>query len=382
MDDNSPKKHRPSFLYLDSTNIKPQQYEDTIHSADEIELTNITPQEEEKRLGPAIDHTPLQQIEEPANRDDQTVVKPREFAIFNNIIASRLDTLPSINHFFSIPEVRFTKSSENEIQMKQECQSCLGTYAQLIEQAESKGKTKEDLDTILNPKSAQKFAIFSLWIKAADIHGGSILIQKNENELTPIPVNYSNTLSWNPTDSNTLIRTTRWEKWPALTMPLDHEVMTFVLDTKPESTAAELKKNFFDEFGEDLPEEKKQLFDRKFEHLQANMMMVREGVKADLNLHQIMALILPEIDQKAFDFVTGGLLKGGELWGARERYLQLPTSFIEAWKAATQDGDFSESIFKKIIGEEIRKIKKLNADDLEKRYYHEICYELRRGLFL
>lgn len=117
-------------------------------------------------------------------------------------------------------------------------------------------------------------------------------------------------------------------------------------------------------------------------HLEANLLMIKEATKNGLTIKQMIALIIPEVDRQIFNFVTGGILQGGSLWPARKRYASLESSFQRAWNTTLLGGHFDKKLFGNAIHIEIEKIKGLPATQLEKQYFPRISYELRRGLYL
>lgn len=348
-----PKKqiHRPTFLYLDKGNITPKDYQ-----------------------------APSEDLEVKKKQQEAPPKKGRNFEVYNDIIVSLLDRLPTINHFFGVPEVAIETLESQEVKSKKAYKESLGTYAEILAAAKTE---KQIVDKKLNTLASQKYALLQLWVKAEDAHGNNILIQENsEKELIPIPINYTRCLADDFSNEKNIARTTRWEDWPALQQAPLPEIVHFVTETDPHALAKELKEAFFKLFASELSDKQKERFEIKFTHFEANLIMVQEAIKAGLTFREIIALILPHIDKYAFNFITGGVLEGGELWPARKRFLKLDTGFLIAWSRAKKWDGFSMNTFKTAIVEQIQQIKKLPPATLYDNYYTEICFELRRALFL
>jgi Phosphatidylinositol 3- and 4-kinase len=300
---------------------------------------------------------------------------------YNEMIVYLFDNLSNIRNFFNIPllEEDQLASFENV----QEEKTSIGTYANLIYEASSQGVNKETLDSGFNIYEAQKFALLQLIIKAEDTHGGNIMIQVNtSNQLVPIPIDFGRCLGNDPHDEHMLPRTTRWEQWPALLYPIDLTIKDFILNLNIDDIVEAVRTEFFRLFSSLLSEEQINIFHMKFFHLHSNLVMIQEAVKAGLTIKQMLTLILPVIDSDAFHFVTQGVLQGGELWPARHRFATLNTSFLKAWRRSHQNDSFDKNVFFDCIKKEIIEIKNIPEDLLEKRYFQEMSFELRRGLFL
>ncbi|MEC7838732.1 MAG: hypothetical protein VX777_01685 [Chlamydiota bacterium] len=302
---------------------------------------------------------------------------------FNELLVSQLDNLPQVNRFFNLPIAKVSDKNDNEIEITIEQSNCIGTYSELIRQAELQGITKNTLDYGLDKLSAQKYALLQLMIKAEDAHGGNIIIlQDLANHLVPISIEFGRCLGHDPNDERMLPRTTRWEDWPALSEPVEDEIKDFILSLDSLKLVKDLKMSFYSKYDTKLTENQKDIFEIKFDHLHSNILMLQESIKSGLTFRQMIALILPKIDPSSFNFVTQGVLEGGELWPARKRFASLITGFRSAWNHSIINNKLNQDEFVHRIRGEIEEIKKLSETELEEYFFKEICFELRRGLFL
>jgi len=302
---------------------------------------------------------------------------------FNELIVSALDNLPQVNRFFNLPIAKVSGKNDSEIEITIEQKNCIGTYSDLIKQAELQGMTKDTLDYGLDTLSAQKYALLQLIVKAEDAHGGNIIIiQDPTNHLVPISIEFGRCLGHDPNDERMLPRTTRWEKWPALDLPIDEKLKNFILSLNTEKLVRDLKDAFYSNYNSKLTEVQRGFFNIKFHHLHSNILMVQESIKSGLIFKQMIALILPAIDPSTFNFITQGVLEGGELWPARKRFASLKTGFRNAWNHSLTHSKFNYDEFVQRIRGEIEEIKQLSSAELNDLYFKEICFELRRGLFL
>lgn len=259
----------------------------------------------------------------------------------------------------------------------------LGTYGNLMKQAGEQGVTREILDRGFNIKAAQYFALLHIYLKTEDSHGENILIRLDHNHhLIPTSLTFSRWLGEDPNHEKMLPKTTRWEKWPALSLPIDEQIKEFIIKHDPESFVNAMRNDFLDKCADQLSDEQKNIFELKFYHLKCNMIMVQEAVNQGLLIKQILALTLPVIDNFAFNFVTQGILKGGELWPARKRFATLHTGFKNAWNQAKKEKNAPLQAFTDRIKQEIITVKKIPLEILERDYFQEMCYELRSGLYL
>ena len=297
---------------------------------------------------------------------------PSTLELYNHTLVSLIDTLPAINGFFQIA----TMDEKQQVKETTAYQESDGTYAELLANQE-----KSAIDATFNTLEAQKYMVLQLWVKAEDAHGHHILIRRNSaGELLPIPINYRRCLAHNFHSNWMIPRTTRWEGWPQLEQPLDPVIRKLILDSDPHALTAALKAAFNKTVS--LSPEEQELFDCKFTHFTANMIMLNRAIQVGLTLKQTLALILPVIDNYAFHFVTAGTLKGGELWPARDRFLQLSNAFVKAWNAGRKWHHFCFDTFEAAIIAEIEAIHALSPEVLFERYFNEIAFELRRSLYL
>jgi len=362
---------RNAFLYLDHIQIQNQKKKlsPQFHSVHD-EKPEIVESREHVNTSLVPIHLSDRQKITNLSTPEQTVkppINPNDF--FINVLMHQT----GMREFFNIEEV----GTEEEVHM------ALGTYDNLIKQAGAQGIAQEVLDHGFDIKSAQNYALLQIYLKTEDAHGENILIRIDQNHhLIPTPLNCSRWLCDDPNSEKMIPRTTRWERWPALNQPICEPIKDFVIDSDPEFLVEQMKLDFLKQCGPYLSDEQKSIFETRFYHLKCNMIMVKEAVSEGLYIKQILALILPVIDDFAFKFVTQGILKGGELWPARKRYISLHTGFRTAWNKAKKEGGRRTEIFTERIRQEISEIKKLPSETLESNYFRELCYELRKGLFL
>lgn len=305
----------------------------------------------------------------------------RSLAGYNELIVFLFDNHPSVNNFFNIPIIE--ENRLNSFQFFEEQNTSIGTYSNLISEAAAQGVDKETLDCGFDLFEAQKFAILQLLTKAEDSHGGNIIIQVNsKNQLIPIPMDFGCCLAHNPKDEYTLPRTTKWEQWPALLYPVDDKIVQFLLNLQISGMMTMIRCKFLRSLQRELSTEEIALFEKKFFHLDANLIMLQEAVKMGLTIKKMIALILPVIDEESFRTITQGVLEGGELWPARERFSKMETAFNRAWDAANVYRFFNREEFQRAISKEILSLSKIADGVIEGLYFSEISYRLRKGLFL
>jgi len=380
------KEENSDFLHMGSSGLTPKDFEDLYSATGDMDFKGFPKHPEPKKRSPEPQRQPVevpgQEKKFTLEKDDISIGPLNGFEAYNDLIISQLDRHPLIHNLFGVPEVQIEKTAAKSYSITRE--KIPGElYAVAIKKAQEAGEGKEQLDKRFNVQSAQKYALLQLWIKAEEGHGASTLIQKNPlEELVPISFNHIHCISHDPTDATMLPRTTRWEKWPQLELPVDPQVKEFVLRADPSQIVNDLKTAFLIEYKSELTEEQFEWMELKFHHLLANMVTLFDAVNADMNFRQILALILPEINQHSFNFVTQGQMEGGELWPARERYAKLPTAFLSSWGKALHWRRFRIENFRSHMQKEIEKIGRLPKKVLDQRYFNEICFELRRGMYL
>lgn len=262
-------------------------------------------------------------------------------------------------------------------------QQSLGTYESLVKQAGAQGIGQTSIDRGFDIEAAQHYALLQIYLKTEDSHSENIVIRIDQNHhLIPAPLHFTRWLSQDPNNETMLPRTTCWEKWPALSQPICEPIKNFISETNPELFVEQMKLEFLKGCGPQLTKEQKDIFEIRLYHLKCNMIMVKEAVQEGLSIKQILALIIPIVDDFAFNFVTQGILKGGELWPARKRFASLHTGFRTAWNKAKKESDTALPVFKKQIQKELSAIKELSPETLESTYFGNKGYELRKGLFL
>lgn len=378
-------KNNKTFLYLKQTNFIPKKTplkRPADSNFQNKQLSGADPFASKIQIvSPSItEHNGIDNWEEEV---EDEIDMMESLSRYNEGIIEILDQFPEIGSFFDIAPSNLSSSNLEDEEAELLFSDCIGTYANLIKHAENQGITKEILDQGFDIQAAHKYALFQIWVKAEDAHGGNILIRlSGENTMIPIPLDFGRCLGYDLENGIMLPRTTRWEKWPALEHRFDDTVKNFIIKQNTQSLIDKLKKLFFGRYSAELSEEQKAIFSVKLQHLHANMIMVQEAMKEGLTMKQILALILPIIDINALNFVTQGITQGGELWPARKRFASLKTSFREAWDCATQLSTFNSELFREKIGDEVREIKKLSLDTLNTLYFPEISFELRRSLYL
>lgn len=373
-------KSSHGFLHLEGYNLNLSKFQKNLPKSDNmLALLAAASQVETQQSGESQFYQPKQpNVDE---HGELRVDEIKSLTSYNEMIVYLLDNLSKDPNFFNVPLLEESQLASYE--SVQEENTSIGTYANLIHEANSQGVTKETLDSGFDIYEAQKFAILQLLIKAEDTHGGNIMIQVNpKNQLVPIPIDFGRCLGDDPNDEHMLPRITRWEQWPALLYPVDPQIVEFILSIDVTDYIRKVQDEFFRLFQSLLTVELKERFHTKFFHLQANLIMIQESIKAGLTIKQMITLIIPEIDDDAFHFVTQGVLQGGELWPARHRFAGLQTSFLNAWNQSYKNNSFDEQQFLDCIKKEIIGIKNTPEDILEKRYFQAMSFELRRGLYL
>ncbi|MCB1112704.1 MAG: hypothetical protein H7A37_09850 [Chlamydiales bacterium] len=350
----------------------PMQFKDLIAAANSIDLTSV------HRLGGMHTQKPTEKLtkNQLAKRmvDDASIGPERKWAEYNEYLVYLFDQLPEINGFFNLPKITLTYDEDNKPKTQQEFIQSEGTYLQFTKE------DKEKTDNAFNTLAAQKFAIIQILMKAEDAHALNILISRDANgELIPIPIDYGRSLTHDPNDPTMVPRTTRWETWPALEKPTDPSIIALFDRINPENLVTNLKAAFHKEVNDPAFEER---LDLKLTHLEANLYMIKAAMKKKFTVKQTLALILPAMNKYTFNMVTKGVISGGSLWPARDRYIKLHTSFLAVWNKSLHWRRFKMDTFIEKIEEEVEKVSRLTPEQLHEKYFEEMCYELRRGLFL
>lgn len=372
-------KHNKNFLHLKTPIlINKKKEKTTLQSYPKFE-----DQRESEEVMEFINPDSIFDEDNEDDLDEKEIEQLQELSQYNEHLIDLLDKTPEVNHFFNMVPLAFSENDNPSEELGTTYKNSIGSYLTLLLKAESQGVMKEVIDQGFDIEAAQKFALLQLWVKAEDAHEGNIIIGlSDENTMIPISIDFGRCLSFDMDSPIMLPRTTRWEQWPALECNVETNIKNFILSKDPETLIIKLEDLFFNLYNDELTSEQQTLFAIKFHHLHANMIMVQEAIREGLTFKQILALILPVIDGEAFDFVTQGLLQGGDLFSARTRYATLKTAFREAWRNSTAQFTFNSDRFRELIRNEINSIKQLPLEQLNERYYHKMCYELRKGLYL
>ncbi len=225
------------------------------------------------------------------------------------------------------------------------------------------------------PLAAQHFVLAELITGNVDCHKKNILIA---NDNAPIPIDFGRILPPDPSDPEGMLRA-GYLKFGCLIDEINEEDKEYFRKLNISQLIDTLKEELFTQYKEELKEPLvRESLNKSLSVLKARLIMIQEGIRADLNLKQLIALDLPPLPDHVaqfFDIEAGELAKKDPQFKNRQTIVKLrqtllihlnQVGFRKAFNEAYQPTkkELDEKTFRSSIRGEIQKVSSLSFFEL------------------